>query len=68
MPDHVLAAVCPGPVETEMAELVGFLCSPAASFINGQSIANDGGFDASGMGIPTFRRNAGINAVGDEGH
>ncbi len=87
-------AVCPGPVETEMAklvhsvairsdyydtiplgrygtveemaEVVGFLCSPAASYVNGQSLANDGGFDAAGVGLPTFRRNAGINHVGDD--
>ncbi len=87
-------AVCPGPVETEMAKLVhsvairsdyydtiplgrygsteemanvvGFLCSKEASYINGQYIANDGGFDAAGVGIPTFRRNAGINHVGDD--
>lgn len=86
-------AVCPGPVETEMAklvhsvairsdyhdtipmgrygtpeemaEVVGFLCSPAASFVNGQYLANDGGFDAAGVGLPTFRRTAGINLIGD---
>lgn len=78
-------AVCPGPVETEMAKLVHsvairsdyydtipqgrygtvdevanaviFLCSDAASFINGQYIAVDGGFDAAGVGLPTLRRN-----------
>lgn len=86
-------AVCPGPVETEMAKLVhtaairsdyydavplgrygtpeemanvvGFLCSDAASYVNGQSLANDGGFDAAGVGLPTFRRDEGINRVGD---
>lgn len=85
-------AVCPGPVETEMAklvhsvairsdyydtiplgrygtleemaEVVGFLCSARASFINGQALANDGGFDAAGVGLPTFRRQAGLNQVG----
>ncbi len=86
-------AVCPGPVETEMAklvhsvairsdyydaiplgrygtveemaELVGFLCSKASSYLNGQAVANDGGFDAAGVGLPTLRRNAGLNLVGD---
>ena len=48
----------------EMARLVGFLCSEA-SYLTGQAIANDGGFDAAGVGLPTFRRNAGINLVGD---
>jgi NAD(P)-dependent dehydrogenase (short-subunit alcohol dehydrogenase family) len=89
-------AVCPGPVETEMAKLVhsvairsdyydtiplgrygtpeemanvvGFLCSKEASYINGQALANDGGFDAAGVGLPTFRRNGGINHVGDDTH
>ena len=89
-------AVCPGPVETEMAKLVhsvairsdyydtiplgrygtteemanlvGFLCSREAGYLNGQALANDGGFDAAGVGLPTFRRNAGINQVGDGTH
>ena len=82
-------AVCPGPVETEMAKLVhsvairsdyhdiiplgrygtveemanlvGFLCSKEASYLNGQVIANDGGFEAAGVGLPTLRRTAGLN-------
>lgn len=41
----------------EMANAVGFLCSDAAAFINGQVLAVDGGFEASGVGLPTLRRN-----------
>jgi len=40
----------------EMANAVGFLCSEEASFINGQVLAVDGGFDAAGVGLPTLRR------------
>ncbi len=47
-----------GTVE-EIADATGFLCSPAAAFINGQVLAVDGGFDAAGVGLPTLRRNAG---------
>ena len=41
----------------EIAEAVGWLCGPAASYVNGQTLAADGGFDASGVGLPTLRRN-----------
>ncbi len=44
-----------GTVE-EIAAATGFLCSAAASYVNGQVLAVDGGFDAAGVGLPTLRR------------
>jgi len=43
-------------LEEEIAEAVFFLCSERASYITGQTLAVDGGFDAIGIGLPTFRK------------
>lgn len=41
--------------EKEVAQSIVFLCSEQASFITGQTIAVDGGFDAAGIGLPALR-------------
>ncbi|KGJ10638.1 SDR family oxidoreductase (plasmid) [Paracoccus versutus] len=40
----------------EIAEAIVFLCSDKASFVSGQTLAVDGGFDATGVGLPALRR------------
>ena len=42
-------------LEEELAEAIFFLCSDRASYITGQVLAVDGGFDAAGIGLPTLR-------------
>ncbi len=46
-----------GTVE-EMADAIVFLCSDKASYITGQTIAVDGGFASTGVGLPALRKSA----------
>jgi NAD(P)-dependent dehydrogenase (short-subunit alcohol dehydrogenase family) len=42
-------------LETELAEAIFFLSCDRSSYITGQILAVDGGFDAAGIGLPTLR-------------
>ncbi|MCR9273910.1 MULTISPECIES: SDR family NAD(P)-dependent oxidoreductase [Mameliella] len=41
--------------ERELAEVIVFLASEKASYVSGQIVAVDGGFDATGVGLPALR-------------
>jgi len=42
--------------EMEIAEVIAFLCSEQASYVTGQVIASDGGFESTGVGLPALRK------------
>ena len=42
-------------LESELANAIVFLCSDKASYITGQVLAVDGGFEATGIGLPALR-------------
>lgn len=41
--------------EVEIANVIAFLCSDKASFVTGQLISSDGGFESTGIGLPALR-------------
>ena len=41
--------------EQEIANVIAFLCSDKATYVTGQVIAVDGGFEATGVGLPALR-------------
>ncbi len=42
--------------EQEIANVICFLCSDDASYVTGQLISVDGGFESTGIGLPSLRK------------
>jgi NAD(P)-dependent dehydrogenase (short-subunit alcohol dehydrogenase family) len=42
-------------LESELANAIYFLCSDQAGYVTGQVLCVDGGFDSTGIGLPTLR-------------
>ena len=41
--------------EAEIGQVIAFLCSDQASYVTGQNISVDGGFESTGIGLPSLR-------------